>query len=91
VATKQKATKTGRPAHRPVVFGVVKQRTVKFDAALEQAFLEELEVRRRIYADVPYNESVAMRQLIKEAITAARAARERGQQTLPLESPTTKS
>jgi hypothetical protein len=85
-------TKSGRPAHRPVVLGVVSSRTIKFDAELEELFTSEFAVRQPLYRDIgAYSEAAAVRQLIREAILAARARRELGQQTLPLESSTTKS
>jgi hypothetical protein len=87
------ATKTGRPAHRPVVVGVVRTRTVKLDQELEDLLLSEYAIRRQLYKDlgIDYSEAAAIRQLLREAINAARAKRESGQQTLPLESTTTKS
>lgn len=91
VPTKKTATKTGRPAHRPVVVGVVRTRTVKFDQELEDMLQVEYAIRRQLYKDLAYSETAAIRQLLREALNAARAARERGQQTLPLESTTTKS
>jgi hypothetical protein len=51
----------------------------------------EYAIRRQLYKDLAYSETAAIRQLLREALNAARATRERGQQTLPLESTTTKS
>ncbi len=81
------------PGRPPLVggTGVARARTLKFDAALETAFLAEYELRKQLYIDLEYTEAAAVRQLVREALTAARSARERGQQTLPLESTTTKS
>ena len=51
VPTKKTATKTGRPAHRPVVVGVVRTRTVKFDQELEDMLQVEYAIRRQLYKE----------------------------------------
>ena len=94
---KEKPKRTGNykagPGRPPVVggTGVARARTLKFDAALEASFLAEYKLRKQLYIDLEYTEAAAVRQLVREALNAAHIARERGQQTLPLESSTTKS
>lgn len=77
---------------RPPTIGVVRKRSLALDEELEAAVLEEHAIRRVKYRDVDYTETSTIRQLIREAVEAARAARQRNtQQTLPLELTTTKS
>ena len=90
MATKKTSRKPG--PGRPKTLGVVKKMAFNLDDELETALEDEHAIRRQKYIDVDWTKSGTIRQLLREAIAAARAARERNtQQPLPLELTTTKS
>jgi hypothetical protein len=76
---------------RKPTINAVKARTVKLDADLEALFMEEHHARRQVISDLDWTEATTHRQLLREALQAAKAKREHSlQQNLPLESSTTK-
>ena len=62
---------------RPKTLGIVKKMAFNLDDELEAALEDEHSIRRQKYIDVDWTKSGTIRQLLREAIAAARAVRAR--------------